>query len=573
LFLLTAAKPSEFANVPDTVACRTHRRSFGRLTVASARPKDRCFDGRPAIRQSFLPALLILGTAASAATAQSRGDDWWRHVEILAADDMQGRQTGSPDFDRAAEYVIGQFRALGLEPAGTDGFRQPVLLEQQVVDQEASTAELASSAGRTRLTVGDELIVSAGSPRPAMVDAPLVFAGYGLHMPEVGHDDFAGLELNGKILVVISGGPADISGALKSHARSERSRIASERGAVGILTVDTPKALEIPWDRRRLLGRAPGMYPVDAGVRDVAGAFLGGAFDPARAELLFARSGHSFADIAALADASKPVPTFALKQTLKARIATRRTPVRSYNLLAKLPGADPALRGETVVLSAHLDHLGIGAPIAGDLIYNGAMDDASGVAALLEIARKFRTDGARPRRSIAFAMVTAEEKGLLGSKTLAARPTPAIGRIVANLNFDMPLPLWRLRNVIVLGADESSLGVQARAVGAAQGLPLVPDPVPDRNSFTRSDQYSYVRVGVPAVAFKFGFAAGTPEAAIEKAWRSTRYHSPSDDLGQPVEKEEMVKLNDFVAALALRVADAPERPTWNPNSFFRRFAK
>jgi len=492
---------------------------------------------------------------------------------VLAADDMNGRQTGSADFDRAANYVIRQFRALGLEAAGTDGFRQPVLLEQQVIDQAASTARLVSASGETKLTVGDEIIIGAGAPRPETVDAPLVFAGYGLHLPEAGHDDFAGLDLKGKILVVISGGPANISGALKSHARSERNRLAFERGAVGIITVNTPKAVEIPWDRSRLLGRAPGMYPVDPAVRDVPRAVTGGAFDPARAELLFAGSGHSFAEVAALADSSRPVPTFALAQTLEARIVARRTPVRSYNLLAKLPGSDPALRGETVVLSAHLDHLGVGAPIAGDAIYNGAMDDASGVAALIEIARKLRADKAKPRRSIVFAIVTAEEKGLLGSKTLAARPTPAVGRIVANLNFDMPLPLWPLRNVIVLGGDESSLGVQAAAIGAPMGLPLVADPVPDRNSFTRSDQYSYVRVGVPAVAFKFGFAADTAEAAIEKQWRSTRYHAPSDDLAQPVEKEEMVKLNDFVAALALRVADAPERPTWNQDSFFRRFVR
>ena len=546
-----------------------------RLTGASSRHTNgtRSCIRRPVIRASILSCALIFGGLAAGAEAQGRGDAWWHHVEVLAADGMNGRQTGSADFDRAADYVIGQFKALGLEPAGSDGFRQPVLLEQQTIDQDASTARLVSAAGERPLMVGDELIVTAGAPRPETIDAPLVFVGYGLHMPEVGHDDFAGLDLKGKIVVAISGGPADISGALKSHARSERARIAFERGAVGVLTVNTPKAVEIPWDRSRLLGRAPGMYPVDAGVRDVPKPFVGGAFDPARAELLFARSGRSFAEVAALADESKPVPTFALNQSLQAHLVTQRAPVRSYNVLAKLPGSDPALRAETVVLSAHLDHLGIGAPIAGDAIYNGAMDDASGVAALIEIARKFRADGARPRRSIAFVIVTAEEKGLLGSKTLAARPTPAAGRIVADLNFDMPLPLWPLHNVIVLGADERSLGADARAVGATIGLPLVPDPVPDRNSFTRSDQYSYVRVGIPAVAFKFGFAAGTPESTIEKNWRSTRYHAPSDDLAQPVEKEEMVKLNDFVAALALRVANAPARPTWNKDSFFRRFAR
>jgi Zn-dependent M28 family amino/carboxypeptidase len=200
------------------------------------------------------------------------------------------------------------------------------------------------------------------------------------------------------------------------------------------------------------------------------------------------------------------------------------------------------------------------------------MDDASGVAALIEIARKYRANGARPRRSILFAVVTAEEKGLLGSHYLAARPAPAAGRIVADLNFDMPLPLWRLDDVLVLGAEESSIGAAAAKVAAGQGLRLVPDAMPDRNAFIRSDQYSFVRAGIPAVAFKFGFARDTPQAAIEKEWRATRYHSPSDDLAQPVEKEEMVKLNDFVAALTLRIADAPARPTWNKDSFFRRFA-
>ena len=509
---------------------------------------------------------------AAPALAQTPGEAWWNHIEMLASDQMEGRQTGSAGFDRAAAYVTARFKEDGLQPAGLDGFVQPVLLEQQIVDQDGSTASLVSPAGTVPLTVGDEILVSAGLPRPAAFDAPLVFAGYGLHIPEAGHDDFAGLDLKGKILVVVSGGPANISGALKSHARNERTRLAFERGAVGILTINTPNAVEIPWTRARLLAHQAGMYFADPALRDAPGTFMGAAFDAAKGEMLFAHSGHSFAEIAALADASRPVPTFDLHQTLKGTVASHRAPVRTYNILAKLPGSDPALKAETVVISAHLDHIGVGDPIAGDRIYNGAMDDASGVATVLEIARKFGHGSARPRRSIVFALVTAEEKGLLGSKYLAQRPTPAAGRIVADLNLDMPLPLWPLKSVIVLGADESSLGRDAAAVGQTMGLALVPDPVPDRNAFIRSDQYSYVRTGVPAVAFKFGFARDTPQAAIEKAWRSNRYHAPSDDLAQPVEKEEAAKLNDFIAAMALRVADAPSRPTWNQDSFFRRFA-
>lgn len=486
---------------------------------------------------------------------------------------MNGRQVGSADFDRAADYVIARFREAGLQPAGTDGFRQPVLLEQQVVEAGASAASLVAAGVETKLTVGDELVIGAGSPRPEAVEAPLLFVGYGLHIPEAGHDDFKGMDLKGKILIVVSGGPAGISGALKSHARSERARIAYDRGAVGVITINTPKAVEIPWDRARLLSQAPGMYPQDPSLRDLPGAFLAGAFDSARGEMLFARSGHSFAEIAALADASRPIAGFALNQSLKARIVTRRATVRSYNVLAKLPGSDRRLKAETVVISGHLDHLGVGAPIAGDAVYNGAMDDASGIATLIEIAGKFRREGAKPARTILFAAVTGEEKGLLGSAQLAKRPSPAAGRIVADLNFDMPLPLWPLRSVLVLGADESSLGRNAAAVSRSIGLPLSADPLPDRNSFVRSDQYSFVRAGIPALAFKFGFARGTPEEAIEKNWRATRYHAPSDDSDQPVEKEEAVKLNDFVAALALVVANAPAKPSWNEDSFFRRFAE
>lgn len=521
------------------------------------------------MRSTILAAALLAVPAA----AQTPGEIWWHHVEILAADDMRGRQTGSADFDRAAAYVIARFREDGLVPAGSDGFRQPVALEQQIVDQEASRGSLTAPSGTTPLAIGDDILISAGGPRPAAVAAPLVFAGYGLSIPEAGHDDFAGLDLAGKILVVVSGGPADISGALKSHARSERARIARARGAVGILTLNTPKAVEIPWTRARLLAHQPGMYLADPALRAVPGEFLGGSIDPAKADRFFAGSGHSFADIAALADASQPVPTFALNQTLKAAIVTRRSPVSTYNILAKLPGSDPTLKAQTVAISAHLDHLGVGDAIAGDRIYNGAMDDGSGVATVLEIARRYARDRVRPKRSILFAIVTAEEKGLLGSDYLARRPTPAAGRIVADLNFDMPLPLFPLRSVIVLGADESSIGPAARAVGQGMGLPLAPDPVPDRNAFIRSDQYSFVRAGIPAVGFKFGFAAGSPEAVIEKTWRTSRYHAPSDDIAQPVEKEEMVKLNRFVAALGLAIADAPAAPSWNETSFFKRFAK
>ncbi len=238
-------------------------------------------------------------------------------------------------------------------------------------------------------------------------------------------------------------------------------------------------------------------------------------------------------------------------------------------MVAKLPGSDHRLAGQYVIVSAHLDHLGIGAPINGDSIYNGAMDDASGVATVLDIAHRLRS-GPKPRRSVLFLIVTAEEKGLLGSHYFAVNPTVPKGSLVADFNFDMPLPLWPLKNVFAPGEDESTLGADARAVAAARGLGMSQDPLPDRNVFIRTDQFSFVRQGIPSLAFKFGFAKDTPQFQIEHDWRANRYHAPSDDLEQPgVLKEEAVKLDAYVAALVLRVANADSRPEWLPTSIFR----
>ena len=522
-------------------------------------------------------ALLLAFLAAAPLAAQTRGDIWWNHVRVLAADDMQGRAIGSPEYDRAADYVIGKFKGLGLTPAAGGGWKQPVAFTRQQIDPAAVKATLSAGGMVTPIAVPDDMTVSAGGgPLPPSLSAPLVFAGYGLHMPEAGHDDFAGLDVRGKIVVVVTGGSAEISGAIKSNARSERGRYLAQAGAVGLISIATPKQVEIPWERGKLRMGLPVLYLADDSLRELDRPFVGMAFNHASAEKLFAGSGHSFADIATLADASKPVPTFALPGTLSVATPATRAPVQSYNIVAKMAGSDPKLASEYVVVSAHLDHLGVGAPMNGDAIYNGAMDDASGVASVIEIAAKLRADisagGARPRRSLLFLIVTGEEQGLLGSRVFARAPTVPAKSIVADMNFDMPLPLWPLKTVLAHGAPESTLGADAAAVAAARGLSLVPDPLPDRNVFTRSDQFNFIRVGVPALFFKFGFALGTPEEKIERDWRANRYHSPSDDLDQPVLKDEAVKLNDYVTALTLRVANANARPSFLPASFFRRFA-
>ncbi|HEY0148339.1 MAG TPA: M28 family metallopeptidase [Allosphingosinicella sp.] len=530
------------------------------------------------MRLSLLVIPLLLAGCASVPQGPSQSERaarWWADVSVLADDKMEGRLTGTPGYQRAADYVVEQARRIGLEPAGDNGsFFQRIAFEEQFVDHARSSASLVVNGRETKLELPGDLLVGRGGGRvPDRVDAPLVFIGYGLHIPEAGHDDLAGVDLKGKIAVVVSGGPENISGALKAHARRDRTRILAERGAVGVLSLTTLKSVETPWSRSVAQAGQGGMYFADASIRDVKTPFVSLSFNPETTQKLFAAANLSFADLSAAADASRPLPKVTFNGNLRGSFSSSQRQVVSSNVVARLPGGDAALRDEHVAFSAHLDHLGVSTPINGDGLYNGAMDNAAGVAGLLDIARSYRARGSKPKRSMLFVFVTAEEKGLLGSRYFALRPTVDRRSLVANLNFDMALPIFPLKSVIALGAEESSLGEIAAEVGRAQGLPLVPDPFPDRNSFVRSDQYSFIREGVPALAFKFGFAKDTPEAEIERVWRSTRYHAPSDDLSQPVEKMDAVRLHDFVAELGWRVANAPERPKWDDRSFFRRFAQ
>ena len=340
-----------------------------------------------------------------------------------------------------------------------------------------------------------------------------------------------------------------------------------------MITINPAGPGEQPWAATSRLAVTPGMYPADPQIRTLRAPFLTAILNTAAADRLFAGAPHTFAALSADARAGRPIAGFPLTPRLTATLVTTTRTIETRNVLARLPGSDARLRSEHVLLTAHLDGLGISAPVNGDRIYNGALDNAAGVGALLDIAGEYRRTGARPRRSILFAAVTAEEKGLLGSRWFARAPTVPRASIVANLNYDMALPLFPLRSIIVLGSDESSLGADARAIGQTMGLPVAPDPFPERNSFIRSDQYSFIEEGIPALAFKFGFQAGTPEAAAETAWRRDIYHGPSDDPSQAVHADDEIRLHDFIAALALRVANADARPRWNDDSFFRRFAR
>jgi Zn-dependent M28 family amino/carboxypeptidase len=511
---------------------------------------------------------------ASAKEMHFDGKVWWDYVKILAADNMEGRETGSPGLRKAQEYVVEQFKHAGLEPAGSKSFYQPVqLVSRQIVEKDSSLA-LVHNGQVEPLILGDDAIFSTRVDLAPSVDAPLVFAGYGLTIPELNYNDLAGLDVRDKVVVIFPGAPAEIPGALASHYQSagERWKALRKAGAVGVITILNPAAMDIPWSRISANRAHPSMALKDAEFDETAGEDLAVAFNPEKADTLFEGSGHTLQELVDLVKDRKPLPRFPLTVSVRARAAVNKKTIESANLVAQFPGSDPKLKNEYVVLSAHLDHLGIGEPINGDRIYNGAMDNAAGSAVLLDLIGALKKSAKKLRRSLLFVFVTGEEKGLLGSRYFTSHPTVKPGSMVANINIDMFLPIVPLKILTVYGLAESDMGDMVREVAQSLGVQVQPDPEPQRNGFIRSDQYNFIRHGVPALAMGVGFEKGSPEQTIFKSWLTQRYHAPSDDLDQPVDLAAAGKYEDIIQALMLRAADDSGRPQWKANSFFRRYA-
>ena len=530
--------------------------------------------GRGTAALLALVPLLLAQSDAATSTNPPRKDTspWWGHIEVLASGDFQGRLTGSAGYRKAALYVADAMRRFGLAAAGDDGYFQTVRYEVQTVLPERSAVSLTHRQGSEALSVGDDLVLGAGALQPASVSGPLVFAGYGIHLPEAGYDDFPGLPLRGAVVVVLMGGPAVLSGAQRAHAYAEvLPRFLESAGAVGLIAITAAKNREVPWERIKAASVQPGMLLEELALRRYQGAMFTARFNDAFADKLFRDSGHSFGELTALADAHRPLPRFALNLSVKAQVATTLSDTTADNVVGELPGSDGGLAPQAIVLSAHLDHLGTGTPDHGDGIFHGAMDNASGVASLLEVARALHEGGYRPRRSVLFMALAGEERGLLGSRYFAAHPTRHAGAIVADINVDMFLPLYPLTRVVAYGAEESTLGDDARAVCAQMGVQLVPDPAPDHLVFVRSDQYNFIRRGIPALMPAISPRPGTAEPQTYTAWFSNRYHAQADDLGQPVDLAAAEAFNVFLLKLITRVTDAPERPQWHSTSFFARF--
>jgi hypothetical protein len=524
-------------------------------------------------RRLALPLLGLTLAAAFCVAADSAGARWWGTVSELASDRYQGRAAATEGYRQAAAYLVAEFSKLGLKPGAGPSFLQPVPFQARQIQEAGSSLTLVRGGLQEVLQLGEDAYFSLNIDPAAEVQAPAVFAGYGLSIPEAGYDDLAGLDLRGKIAVVVRGGPASIPPALRAHAQTARERLPALRraGAVGVAYILDPKSMDLPWERYAALRLEPAFTLAGAGFDDGAGLSLGLTINPARAERWLEGSGHTAAEIFELAAAGKPLPRFPLAWSVRASAAVSRWQTECSNVVAVLPGADPKLRDEYVVVSAHLDHQGVSTPVQGDAVYNGAMDNAAGVASLLEIARALKA--APPRRSVLFLAVTAEEKGLLGSRYFAAQPTVPRSAIVADINLDMFLPIHPLRILTAFGMEESTLGASVRAAAKAAGVQVQTDPEPERNLFIRSDQYSFIREGVPALSFKFGFAKGSREEELQRQWLKQRYHAPSDDASQPVDLAAAARFNRLVTDIVRRVANAPSRPRWNPDSFFRRYAR
>lgn len=496
------------------------------------------------------------------------GKTWWHHVEVLAADKMEGRGTGSPGLQRAEAYVVDQLRKSGLDPAGAIGYYQRIKLETREPIEKDSSAALVRNGKAEPLVLGEDAAFMGLLDLAPQVEAPLVFLGYGLKILEKNYDDFAGIDMRGKVAVTMAGGPEGIDGPLAAHHMDHAQRWKQFRGAglIGWIVIPGP---EDNWSNRRGGAAKPVMHLVGDEFGE-ARIFM--RFNPAHAGKLFAGSGHTPAELFALAKARKPLPRFDLPVKIRATMRVLRKPLESANIIAKLEGSDPLLKKEYVVLSAHIDHRGIRKPINGDGIHNGAMDNASGCAALLDVAAELKKGASRPRRSVLFVFFTGEEEGFVGSKYFTTHPTVDPKSIVANLNIDEVLAIAPFKTVVVLGLDESDMGAAARRAAASLGIPLDPDEAGlfHRAYYCCSDQYTFIVHGVPAVRLLVGFPGEL--AAVAEKWRREIHHTPSDDLKQPVNLETAAKFEEFALETLLEVANDPHRPEWKSSSFFKRYA-
>jgi len=524
---------------------------------------------------AFASSLALTLATPSLASAQAApaitGEAIRADIGFLADDLLEGRDAGTRGYDIAARYVAARFETLGLQQALPNSWYQPVTLAVARLDK-APPPSL--TIGGRRFANGDDVAIGAFGREPRQsIEAQAVFVGFGLKSDREKINDYAGLDLKGKFAVALSGSPVGMPSEIGAHLAAEKSLAAQQAGAIGLITIPSASMLaRTPWDKLRERAQSPMVSWIDKSGQPYVRtpAIRGtGTVTGAAADALLAGSGKSLAMIRTQAEKKGARPKgFALKQSIRIDRASSVETAPSRNVLAVLPGSDPALAHEYVLLMAHIDHLGVKEDTKGpDKVYNGAMDNASGVATMLAVAKAFAESGERPRRSILFAAVTAEEDGLLGSQFLAKNPVlPAGAKLVGVVNLDMPILTYDFQDVVAFGAEHSTLGPIVAKAARAEGVSLSPDPLPAEGLFTRSDHYRFVQEGVPAVFLMTGFA-GPGKEAFEH-FLKTDYHQPSDQMSLPFHWEAAAKFAKVNYAIAREIADEQEAPRWYKGDFF-----
>ena len=525
-------------------------------------------------RRTFYAALFLFPAIFAAAQSPQKPDAatqaWWTQTVALSNDSMEGRDTGTAAYERAAKYVAAQFAAAGLKPAGDNGtFFQRVPMHQVDLDISNSSVEVMSDlpptssvrsfpnttgwAGSIQLHLLQQATLAPRENLPPVTIGEMVFVGYGL--PD------AATYLKGKIAVFFNNTPANLTQQERDSYAARRLRALAQAGAIATVSIDNPLAIEPfhwPAAYARTVTLQGQTLPASANAPVALRISSEAAAD------LFLGSGHEIGDIRRDGSAGAPLQTFPLKLSMRIRITTISKDISSPNVIAILPGSDPKLAPEYVALSAHLDGYGYGTPVLGDSLYNGTLDDAAYVALLIELAKDLQHKA--PARSLLFCIFTGEEKGLLGSAYFTQHPTVPKENIVTDLNLDQLRPIFPLNILTMEGLTDSTLGETVRAVAAPFHIEIRPDLEPERNLFRRADNYNFVRIGVPIASFIFGYDKGSPEEVVYRDWYARRYHKPQDDIKTPIDWDAAGKFNRFYAALTLAIANAPTRPQWLPSS-------
>jgi Zn-dependent M28 family amino/carboxypeptidase len=501
------------------------------------------------------------------------------HIRFLSDDLLEGRDTGARGHEIASIYIATEYEKYGLTPAGDNGtYMQRVNFVQAKIVQSSIKLSLSSTQGDTQLRYPKQFLTS---PNPinesTKMAGKLVFVGYGIVAPELQHNDYQDMDVTGKVVVVLSGKPKSFPSEEGAHFGSGREKLrhASENGAVGFITISTPRGEKVrPYQNLLNFLHSPSVrwLDKDGNPSGVYPKIKGSAyFSKEAAGIIFAEAEQNLEQIYAMLEKDELPKGFDLPMGIQLESKSVHKLISSPNVAAILTGSDPSLKNEYVVYSAHSDHIGFAKTVKKDKINNGAMDNATGTSVLMETARLFSQLKERPKRSILFLAVTGEEKGLLGSDYYAQNPTVPIGSMVANVNLDMPILTYEFADVIAFGADHSDMKGSVAKAAEKIGLELSPDPMPDQALFTRSDHYSFVKQGIPSVFLVPGFKSANPDidGSVQFShFLKTNYHKPSDDFSQPFNWKAATKFTEVNYHIGLTLANQAQRSSWNEGDFF-----